>query len=695
MKLSKNSLYEIYVENAQPTVFRILDIRGKEGVSIEIKKDGLPEVVDLAEVSAILSRGGGRILEVDPSERKLLPESEIPSSSRETREARWKLVESIVKDRENLWDKGLRWKAMKLACQRHGKHIPFIYKLLRQYWMGGQIKNALLPDYWNINQGRSRRLGVRSGRKPLIGGVPIGVEEERKFEMGVRVFYEKKSKPSLTSAYRKTLARYFNTGYRLEGGTAVPILPPTEMLPTLRQFRYWFKKRHGETSLRAREGKNFNLKFRAILGNSTTQSFGPGDLYQIDSTVGDIYLVSTLNPSVIVGRPTLYLVSDVFTRCIAGFHLTLESPSYIQAALAIENACSDKVEFCRQFGIEISEEEWPCKGIPTNLVADRGDLKGIQADQIEAGLGICLTNCPPYRADMKGIVERTFQLGNKQLFHVLPGAVTKSQERGDADPRLAATLNIQELTKLVISWILMHNRKRMAHYPLSEEMIKDGVDPIPNAIWEWGLGQNQTLPYKSPSVIRTLLLPQGEAGVTPQGIRFKRAYYHSERAMTEGWYTSARAGGGHKVPICFDPRDASFIYLRHKDEVEICPIKETSKPFAKKTWAEVEAYFYEQRLAQEQTRSQELQKDAELDAQISQIVKDAEKKVKGPKKSKSARTKDIRENRKEEAERLRNSSIGSPSESEKPEEDPNYTPPPDYTDMLKELQRKQVEEGSK
>jgi hypothetical protein len=323
-------------------------------------------------------------------------------------------------------------------------------------------------------------------------------------------------------------------------------------------------------------------------------------------------------------------------------------------------------------------------------VADRGELKGIQADQVESGLGICLTNCPPYRADMKGIVERTFQLGNKQLFHILPGAVTRSQERGDADPRLGAVLNISELTKLVISWILTHNRKRMAHYPLSDEMIKDGIEPIPNVIWGWGLGRNQSLPYKSPAIIRALLLPQAEAGVTGQGIRFKRAYYHSERALREGWCTSARAGGGRKVQVSYDPRDTSFIYLRHKDSVEACPIKEVSKPFAKKTWAEVEAYFYEQRRAQEISRSEELQKDAELDAQIRRIVKEAEEKVKGPKKSKAARTRGIRENRKEEAARIRKAGTKPAIGGADVPEDPDYTPPPDFTDMLKKLQKKQM-----
>jgi len=692
MKLAKNTLFEIVTDSGKVLTYRILGIRMESASVFELNSKSMPEIMELKVIQDMLEDGNAKLVAHDPADSKLLPESELKSVWKNKRDSAWESIKNIIENQEILWDSKARWAAISTQCKKNGKSATNTYLLIRKFWVGGQVKNALLPNYANINKRREKKNTTRVGRKPLIGGITIGEEEEKKFLWGIKAFYEKKSKPSLRSAYRKTIARYFNTGYRLEGGTTIPVLPPTELLPTLRQFCYWYNtNRSGEKSLRAREGKNFNLKLRPIVGNSTSQSFGPGDLYQIDSTVGDIYLVSAINPNTIVGRPILYLVTDVFTRCIAGFNLSLEQPSYIQAALALENACSDKVEFCKQFGIDISEEEWPCKGIPTNLVADRGELKGIQADQIEAGLGICLTNTPPYRADMKGIVERTFQIGNKQLFHTLPGAVTKSQERGDEDPRLSATLNIVELTKLVISWILTHNRKRMEHYPANEQMLQEGIEHIPNAIWQWGLGQNQSLPYKSPNVIKTLLLPQAEAGITPQGIRYKRAYYHSEKGALEGWYLNARAGGGSKVKICYDPRDTSNIFIRHDDNFETCHIKEMSKPFAKRTWAEVEQYFYEKRVEQEKNRSEELQKDANLDAQIEEIVSAAKDKIGRPTSTKTARVKNIRENRKDEAERLREES--KPAHPECIEQEPDYIPPPSYTDMLKELQKKRLEEN--
>jgi hypothetical protein len=50
---------------------------------------------------------------------------------------------------------------------------------------------------------------------------------------------------------------------------------------------------------------------------------GPGDVYQIDSTTADIYLVNSLSAKIPIGRPTLYLVIDVWSGMIVGFNLTL------------------------------------------------------------------------------------------------------------------------------------------------------------------------------------------------------------------------------------------------------------------------------------------------------------------------------------------------------------------------------------
>jgi len=104
----------------------------------------------------------------------------------------------------------------------------------------------------------------------------------------------------------------------------------------------------------------YNLTGRETLGDSTQMAAGPGSVYQIDATIGDVYLVSSLDRSRIIGRLVIYTCVDVFSRVITGFAVTLEGPSWLGAMLALDNVIEDKVSFCAGYGIEITEPDWPC-----------------------------------------------------------------------------------------------------------------------------------------------------------------------------------------------------------------------------------------------------------------------------------------------------------------------------------------------
>jgi hypothetical protein len=67
-------------------------------------------------------------------------------------------------------------------------------------------------------------------------------------------------------------------------------------------------------------------------------------------------------------------VVDVYSRMIVGLSVSLEGPSWVGMMLALENACADKVEFCRELGLEIAEADWPCRHLPEAILGDRGEL---------------------------------------------------------------------------------------------------------------------------------------------------------------------------------------------------------------------------------------------------------------------------------------------------------------------------------
>ncbi|HEY2975968.1 MAG TPA: hypothetical protein VGJ48_25870, partial [Pyrinomonadaceae bacterium] len=157
------------------------------------------------------------------------------------------------------------------------------------------------------------------------------------------------------------------------------------------------------------------LKSRQMLGDPRKMGFAPGSLYQIDATILNLYLVSALDRTRIVGRAVLYNCIDVFSSALPGFAIMLEGPSWVGAMLALDNVCMDKVAFCAELGIDITEDEWPCKGLPTALLADRGELEGYNADTLVNAFGMRVHNTGVRRADWKGFVERSFGLADEKV----------------------------------------------------------------------------------------------------------------------------------------------------------------------------------------------------------------------------------------------------------------------------------------
>ncbi|PMB54242.1 hypothetical protein CEN39_00040 [Fischerella thermalis CCMEE 5201] len=488
-------------------------------VTIDINNvSAQPTIHRYKEIESAFLLEQASILHGDPDAKYLIPDSELSSIQREYRDNAWKAISLIIPYGESIFDPCKRSQIIKEVKEQTGRSEPTIRKDLRRYWQGGQTKNALIPRFnsgkgqekanpissyspsilnylckyalskleslpepvlWSddnlknfvkaykiLTTGKYPKRGRPSFLSQVVGkrlGINITVEIREKFRKGIKLFYETRQKMPLTKAYQKTLEKFFHQGYKLSDGILVPNLPPSEELPSFDQFKYWYEKDYDlSQKLIAREGSiRYNLRHRAVLGNSTQMAFGPGALFQIDCTIADLYLVSKINRHWIIGRPTLYLVIDVFSRMIVGFAVTLEPASWLGAMLALENTITEKVEFCRTYGIEIIDWEWPCHHLPAGIIADRGELEGYNANNLSDCLGIEINNTPPYRADFKGIIERSFRAFNDEIIHWLPGSVKKLPERGERDYRIDGVLTIDAFRKLMILFILDHNNENL------------------------------------------------------------------------------------------------------------------------------------------------------------------------------------------------------------------------------------------
>lgn len=74
------------------------------------------------------------------------------------------------------------------------------------------------------------------------------------------------------------------------------------------------------------------------------------------------------------------------------------------------NIIEDKAAWCKQFGISINLEDWSCDKLPATLVTDMGsEYKSENFEQI-AELGVKIINLPSYRPELKGVVEKFFDV---------------------------------------------------------------------------------------------------------------------------------------------------------------------------------------------------------------------------------------------------------------------------------------------
>lgn len=571
----------------------------------------------------------------------------------------WEAIKPLVLTQPEIFEPHHRAAQVQQRVSETGSTRQRLYRLLRRWWQRGMTSAALTPDYAKSGApGKAKPEGVRKRGKPVrIGPVGMNADEEvrRAFQASVTKYFAKSKKIDVASCYEQCLEDHFSDPIlNPETGCQKAVL--REAHPSLWQFRYWLEQDNDLFALarKRRRPRVYDKDSRALLGNSTREAFGPGSRYQIDATIADVYLVSRFDRTKIVGRPVVYVVIDVFSRMIAGLSVGLEGPSWVGAMNALANAASPKAEWCRQFGIEISEADWPCRSLPEALLADRGEMLGAAAETLVQRFGLRLETAAPYRADWKGVVERRFGLLHSAFKPYVPGFVEPDfQDRGAQDYRLDATLDLDEFTAVLINCVLYQNNEHPINsYPRDPAMIAEGVNPIPIELWEWGIqrrtGYQRVFPEE---LVRLALLPSAEATVTAQGIRFYKCYYSCERALREHWFEKARQTRSWKIPISYEPRLMDRIWLRDpkgREPFLACDLTQPSADMRGKSLWEIDQLRQEDQRQKAALIHRRLQSRIHLDERIGKIAAAAIGKRPEDPRSKAERLRGVRSNRAEE-----------------------------------------------
>lgn len=600
------------------------------------------------------------LLVVSDPYAKVVSDIDLTEVQIRKREEDWEIIQQhCLQHMEMLLQKQGREKKIREIAEKTNLSPFKIKKLLSRYWQRGMTKNALLPDYSNSGgKGKAKDLTkekVGRPRKVNIAneyqvGINITDEVKVQFEIAINKYYRASNNYSLKDVYHFILRDFYSDRYKENGEMKYHIWDASR-IPSYNQFYYWFKKLEDPAKdIQFRKSaKEFELKHRPIMSDSKSETNGPGTRFQIDATIADIYLVSSLDVNKVIGRPVIYAVLDVYSRIITGLYVGLEGPSWIGALMALDNMVADKVEFCNQYGIDITPEQWPTYHLPEIIIADRGEFEGYSVENLINNLNIKIENTTAYRGDLKGIVERKFRTFNGKVKQKAPGAIQKEyRERGDQDYRLNATLNLKEFTSLIITMALHHNQKIIDKYPVEKEMVADGLVPTPINLWNWGI-QNRKgrLRTVDRNILRLNVLPRGKATISRAGIKFKNLLYGSRQAIEEQWYLKLK---NRSLEIVYDPRHIEKIYIPHDNgmDFETCILLEPSQQYKGDFLEEI---VFQQQLRnelEEMERTNQIQLTVNTDAALEEIIKKAVKNKKqsfNQPTSKKAKIAAIRDNK--------------------------------------------------
>jgi putative transposase len=562
------------------------------------------------------------------SPKLTMSEESLCDTAKAIRKRAWEAIEPLVTGKKAFLLFDPRFCGNSIATQALEANIDrrSFYRFLLRYFAYGMTENALLPDYPNCGAPGSKRTGKppatpegedqstpaialesatgdvpnqatsnptdkpanpeatpepvpkRIGRPYSAatrseGGVVVEFntqpEHKKIFQRAIDLYWGE-ANGSLRGVYDSMVKRLFTCGVTVEDGvkSAVPMHPSN--VPTYRMFQYWYEKEERSLELlKAKLGPlNFKQSYRAMHGRGREDVIGPGTRYQIDATLADVYLVHTINRQLIIGRPVVYLVVDTFSTMIVGFYIGLEGPSWNCARLALRNAFRPKPAICGMYGLNITEEDWPCHHVCAKLGADRQELLTNAAELLRRNFRIECEIASAYRPDMK-FVETRFHLINLESdIHFLPGAVTdRAKEWGKRDYRLDATLDLIQFGNILLRAIIHYNKYHdiKQHRITSRELIKTSFPATPINFWNYGrsIGLG-SLNEANPNLVLAHLCPTGKASITARGISFQNRYYETESALAANRFDFVRAEGQEAIDVQHDDEWTNEIWIPNK-----------------------------------------------------------------------------------------------------------------------------------
>ncbi len=505
-----------------------------------------------------------------------------------------RLLGGLICNGTALFDERQRGRLIAEQAKTVGCSKSVLYKHLVHYLQGGQTTAALLGRFANCGKSQ-KKVGASRGPAKASGDPKFLLTEKDlgHFKSVIKDIYLKDARISIAASYKRLIGNY----YRAVDGNGDKYLPPIGEYPSLRQFEYYLRKNYPESvRKRARLGnKAFELNERGILGTVLADCMGVGHYYEADASIADVYLRASDDISKIIGKPTVYLITDRKSRLIVGWYVGLENASWICALQAMVSISQDKAAICKRLGIPYDPNDWPAQGVyPQSVLVDKGEWAAKESTQLADEMGTDVVYVPAKRGDWKPIAESGFKCLRVAMQDGIPGMdpPENAKKRQGIKYEKDACLTLQDFERIFVQYIITHNRSPNTQYRLSLKELADGVAPDPISLWNHGIvDRTGVLSRYDETFVKRTLLPRETAKITAYGISIHGCFYTCDEALQNKWFELAR-GRNFEARVSFDRRLVDVLFVHDpfkKGRVYECRLTTTSLDYSGKSVAEVHA----------------------------------------------------------------------------------------------------------
>lgn len=242
--------------------------------------------------------------------------------------------------------------------------------------------------------------------------------------------------------------------------------------------------------------------------------------------------------------PPLWVVRIrcIASGLIAGIGFSFKSETAAAYRMAQFCAAIDKVKFCRLFGIEIHQDDWPSIGLSPHVINDRGPGSTNKADLAAECLGPVIKEmAPSYSGQSKASIETSHP---------------KKVKRKGKPQYLETRLTIPQIAVQEIYRTIADNQCLDVSDRLNNLALIDHVFASPVSLWRYldSKGRNVAIPTVFDEAVRACLTPI-RVTVHDSAVYYLDSRYESDELSESGILQEAHNDGrfelaGYMLDVC-------------------------------------------------------------------------------------------------------------------------------------------------